>query len=33
MDEGYLTVPTGDGIGVIPDEEFIKSITLEFIRL
>jgi O-succinylbenzoate synthase len=27
MDDGYLTVPTGDGIGVTPDMEFLDSIT------
>jgi O-succinylbenzoate synthase len=27
MDDGYLTVPTGGGIGVIPDMEFLDSIT------
>jgi O-succinylbenzoate synthase len=27
MDDGYLTVPTGDGIGVTPDLDFLDSIT------
>jgi O-succinylbenzoate synthase len=27
MDDGYLTVPTGYGIGVTPDMEFLDSIT------
>jgi O-succinylbenzoate synthase len=27
MDDGYLTVPTGDGIGVTPDMEILDSIT------
>jgi O-succinylbenzoate synthase len=27
MDEGYLTVPTGPGIGIEPDLEFLNSIT------
>ena len=27
MDDGYLTVPTGDGIGVTPDMNFLDSIT------
>ena len=28
MDDGYLTVPTGDGIGVTPDMPFLDSITI-----
>jgi len=28
MDDGYLTVPTGDGIGVTPDMEFLDSLTV-----
>ena len=28
MDDGYLTVPTGDGIGVTPDMNFLDSITI-----
>ena len=27
MDDGYLTVPTGPGIGIEPDLEFLNSIT------
>jgi O-succinylbenzoate synthase len=27
MDDGYLTVPTGAGIGIEPDLEFLNSIT------
>jgi O-succinylbenzoate synthase len=27
MDDGYLTVPTGPGIGIAPDLEFLNSIT------
>jgi O-succinylbenzoate synthase len=27
MDDGYLTVPSGDGIGVTPDMNFLESIT------
>jgi len=27
MDDGYLTVPSGDGIGVTPDMNFLDSIT------
>jgi O-succinylbenzoate synthase len=27
MDNGCLTVPTGDGIGVTPDMNFLDSIT------
>jgi O-succinylbenzoate synthase len=27
MDDGYLTVPTGSGIGIEPDLEFLNSIT------
>ena len=27
MEDGYLTVPTGDGIGVTPNMEFLDSIT------
>jgi O-succinylbenzoate synthase len=27
MDDGYLTVPTGDGIGVTLDMNFLDSIT------
>jgi O-succinylbenzoate synthase len=29
MKDGYLDVPTGDGIGVTPDMEFLESITSE----
>jgi O-succinylbenzoate synthase len=28
MDDGYLTVPTGDGIGVTPDSDFLDSVTI-----
>ncbi len=28
MDDGYLTVPTGPGIGIEPDLEFLNSITM-----
>jgi O-succinylbenzoate synthase len=27
MDDGYLTVPTGPGIGVEPDLDFLDEIT------
>ena len=27
MDNGYLTVPTGPGIGVEPDMQFLEEIT------
>jgi O-succinylbenzoate synthase len=27
MDDGYLTVPTGPGIGVVPDLDFLDEIT------
>jgi O-succinylbenzoate synthase len=29
MKDGYLTVPNKPGIGVEPDEELLKSMTLE----
>jgi L-alanine-DL-glutamate epimerase-like enolase superfamily enzyme len=33
MEDGYLIVPTGYGIGVEPDEDFLKAVTVESVTI